>query len=162
MVKQFLDLVSYYRRYIAKFADIAAPLHNLTKKDVPFSWNPVCTEAFKQIKDKLTQALVLAFPQFTADAPPFLLQTDASAVGLGAVLEQGGCAIAYASRILTKSEHYSKGMSGCCLCHETVPPLPVGSSLSTHNQSCSITMALHTKDGGFVVSLGLGYGRIRF
>ena len=64
----------------------------------------MCTEAFNQLKDKLTQAPVLAFPQFTADAPPFLLQMDASAVGLGAVLEQGGCAIAYASRILTKSE----------------------------------------------------------
>ena len=46
MVKQFLGLASYYRRYIEKFADIAAPLHNLTKKDVPFSWNPVCTQAF--------------------------------------------------------------------------------------------------------------------
>ena len=46
MVKQFLGLASYYRRYIA--TDIAASLHNLTKKDVPFSWNPVCTEAFKQ------------------------------------------------------------------------------------------------------------------
>ena len=150
MVKQFLGLASYYRRYIVKFADVAAPLHNLTKKDVPFSLNPACTEAFNQLKDKLTQVPVLAFPQFTADAPPFLLQTDASAVGFGAVLEQGGCAIAYASSILTKSEqqyssYYSKGMSGCCLCHETVPPLPVGLSLSTHNRSCSITMALHAK-----------------
>ena len=98
-----------------KFADIAAPLHNLTKKDVPFSWNPVCTEAFNQLKDKLPQAPVLAFPQFTADAPPFLLQTDASAVGLGAVLEQGGCAIDYTSRILTKSEQQYSTIQKECL-----------------------------------------------
>ena len=57
----------------------------------------------------------MAFPQFTADAPPFLLQTDASAVGLGAVLEQGGCAIAYASRILTKSEQQYSTIQKECL-----------------------------------------------
>ena len=94
--------------------DIAAPLHNLTKKDVPFSWNPVCTQAFSQLKDKLTQAPILAFPQFTADAPPFLLQIDASSVDLGAVLEQGGRVIAYASRTLTRSElQYSTIQKEC-------------------------------------------------
>ena len=114
MLKQFLGLASYYLRYIAKFADIASPLHNLTKKDVPFSWNPVCTEAFNQLKDKLTQAPVLAFPQFTTDAPPFLLQTDASAVGVGAVLEQGGCVIAYASRtLITSEQQYSTTQKEC-------------------------------------------------
>ena len=115
MVKQFLGLASYYRRYIEKLADIAAPLHNLTKKDVPFSWNPVCTQAFSQLKDKMTQAPILAFPQFTADAPPFLLQTDASAVGLGAVLEQGGRVIVYASRTLTKSEQQYSTIQKECL-----------------------------------------------
>ena len=44
---------------------------------------------FTELKYRLTQAPVLAFPQFTTDAAPFVLQTDASAVGLGAVLEQG-------------------------------------------------------------------------
>ena len=96
-LKQFLGLALYYRWYIGKFADIAAPLHNLTKKDVPFSWSPECNKAFAELKNGLTQAPVFAFSQFTADAAPFLLQTDASAVELGAVLEQGGCVIAYAS-----------------------------------------------------------------
>ena len=72
-LKQFLGLASYYRRYIEKFADIAAPLHNLTKKDVPFSWSPECNKAFAELKNRLTQAPILAFPQFTADAAPFLL-----------------------------------------------------------------------------------------
>ena len=75
----------------------------------------MCTEAFNQLKDKLTQALVLAIPQFTADAPPFLLQTDANAVGLGAVLEQGGCTIAYASCILIKSEQQYSNIQKECL-----------------------------------------------
>ena len=44
---------------------------------------------FTELKNRLTQAPVLAFPQFTTDAAPFVLQIDASAVGLGAVLEQG-------------------------------------------------------------------------
>ena len=78
---------AYYQRYIEKFADMAAPLHNL-KKDVYFSWSPECTKGFVELKSRLTQAPILAFPQFMANAAPFLLQTDASAVGLGAVLEQ--------------------------------------------------------------------------
>ena len=48
--QQFLGLASYYQRCIKKFADIAAPLHNLTKKDVSFSWSPECTKAFVELK----------------------------------------------------------------------------------------------------------------
>lgn len=72
---------------------------------MPFLWSPVCTQAFSQLKDKLMQAPILAFPQFTADTPPFLLQTDASAVGLRAVLEQGGCVIVYTSCTLTNQNN---------------------------------------------------------
>ena len=114
-LKQFLGLASYYRRYVEKFADIAAPLHNLTKKDVSFSWSSECTKAFVELKSRLTQAPILAFPQFMADAAPFLLQTDASAVGLGAVLEQGGRVIAYASRALTQSEKQYSTIQKECL-----------------------------------------------
>ena len=66
------------------------------------------------LKSALTQAPVLTYPDFSATAPPFMLQTDASAVGLGAVLEQGGHVIAYASRTLTKSEsNYSVIQKEC-------------------------------------------------
>ena len=107
-VCRFLGLASYYRRYIAQFADIASPLHRLTQKDATFHWTPECQEAFNTLKKKLTQAPVLTFPRFDKEAKPFVLQTDASAVGLGAVLEQGDQVIAYASRALTKPErHYS-------------------------------------------------------
>ena len=59
---------------------------------------------FSFLKSKLTQSSILAYPDFSPNAPPFVLQTVASAVGLGAVLEQGGHVIAYASWTLTKRE----------------------------------------------------------
>ena len=114
-LKQFLGLASYYWRYIEKFADIATPLHNLSKKDIPFSWTPECNNAFSELKDKLTHAPILSFPQFTPDAPPFSLQTDASTVGLGAVLEQGGHVIAYVSCALTQSEKQYSTIQKECL-----------------------------------------------
>ena len=103
-VRQFLGLASYYRRYILKFADIAAPLHALTKKGVAFIWTQECTDAFTTLKNHLLRAPVLAYPHFSPQASEFILQTDASAAGLGAVLEQDGHVIAYASRSLTAPE----------------------------------------------------------
>ena len=113
-VRQFLGLASYYRRYIENFSDIAAPLTHLTQKGVPFIWNKNCEDAFCGLKTRLTQAPVLAYPKLGPEASPFILETDASAVGLGAVLEQDKRVIAYASRTLTKSEqHYSVIQKEC-------------------------------------------------
>ena len=72
-----------------KLADIAAPLHALTQKGVPFHWITAHDDAFSHLKTVLTQAPILTYPDFSTTAPTFLLQTDASAIGLGAVLEQG-------------------------------------------------------------------------
>eukprot|EP00731_Ephydatia_muelleri_P010889 Em0005g1475a len=87
-VRQFLGLASYYRKYIDRFADIAAPLHQLTQKDTPFQWTQACEESFQRLKASLTEAPVLAYPRFDKLASTMVLQTDASNVGLGAVLEQ--------------------------------------------------------------------------
>ena len=103
-LRQFLGLASYYRRYVHKFADVAAPLHSLTQKGISFEWTSVHDKAFSFLKSKFTQSPILAYPDFAPSSPPFVLQTDASAMGLGAVLEQGGHVIACASRTLTKSE----------------------------------------------------------
>ena len=51
-VRQFLSLASYYWRYISQFADIAVPLHALTRKGASFAWNPECSEAFDTLKDR--------------------------------------------------------------------------------------------------------------
>ena len=89
-VHHFLGLASYYRRYVHQFSHIAAPLHHLTQKNVQFSWISECQIAFSMLKQKLTQAPILVYTRFDSAAPLFILQTDASVVGIGCVLEQDG------------------------------------------------------------------------
>ena len=60
-------------------------------------WTENCATAFTTLKCKLIQVPILGYPQFTTSASPFVLQTDASAAGLGAVLEQDKKIIAYVS-----------------------------------------------------------------
>ena len=103
--QQFLGLASYYRRFVKDFAAIAAPLHKLTEKTASFRWTCECQQAFLNLKRRLVSAPILALPDWSK---PFLLDTDASDTGIGAVLSQidgeKEHVIAYASRILTKAE----------------------------------------------------------
>ena len=89
-LSQFLGLASYYRCYIRNFANIAALLHQLTQKSIQFLWNQECEQAFSTSKQYLVQSPVLTFPDFSSTAKSFVLQTDASSLGIGAVLEQDG------------------------------------------------------------------------
>lgn len=102
-VHRFLGLASYYRRFIPNFSKVASPLHALTKKNVEFLWTTECGNVFEQLKKALVTAPVLSYPIF-GPQQEFILETDASGVGLGAVLsqEQNGLVhpIAYASRSL--------------------------------------------------------------
>ena len=105
-VRQFIGLTSYYRRFINRFADTAAPLHGLTRKNAEFQWTPACQSAFEALKEKLVNAPVLVYPSFDR---PFVLETDASVRGLGAVLSQKQSdqllhPVAYASRALAAPE----------------------------------------------------------
>ena len=107
-VRSFVGLASYYRRFVPHFAAIAAPLHRLTKKDVKFEWSEECETAFRQLKSLLTEAPVLVYPRF-GEGEQFLLETDASGIGLGAVLSQKQNdgkyhPVAYASRSLQPNE----------------------------------------------------------
>ena len=107
MLRSFLGLASYYRRFVHNFSRVARPLHLLTRKDVPFEWTPECQRAFEQLKALLTSSPVLAYPDFSK---PFILETDASGAGLGAVLAQRQTdgtvrPVAYASRSLQGPEH---------------------------------------------------------
>src|SRR5208282_2988193 len=103
--RAFVGLASYYRNHIRSFADIARPLHALTRKGERFYWGESQERAFVQLKNCLVTAPVLAMP---ADEGAYVVDTDASAFALGAVLqqEQKGrlCVIAYASRGLDKAE----------------------------------------------------------
>lgn len=105
-VKQFVATGSYYRRFIRDFAKIARPLIDLTKPKQPFVWSGECQNAFDQIKHVLTSPQIMGYPQ--NDAGIFLLDVDASGVGIGGVLAQEQQTrervIAYASRTLSKAE----------------------------------------------------------
>ena len=104
-LQQFIGLASYYRRFVKNFADKARPLYRLTEKGRRWNWTHECGEAFVTLKCALISAPILAFPDFNHD---FILDTDASTDGLGAVLSQqsveGEKVITYASRTLTKAE----------------------------------------------------------
>jgi len=105
-LRSFLGLASYCRKFILHFSHIATPLHALTKKNVEFNWTPLCQEAFKNLRRLLASSLVLAYPDFHL---PYILETDASGLGLGAVLAQAvgdGSVrlIAYANRSLQDHE----------------------------------------------------------
>ena len=75
-----------------------------------FDWNESCQQAIYQLKQKLTQAPDLAYPAFGPSAKQFVLQTDASNTGIGAVLEQDG----HVSRTLSSTErNYSVIQQEC-------------------------------------------------
>ena len=86
-VRSFLGLCGYYRRFMPKFSAIAMPLTELIKKNKPnkVNWTRPCERAFQQLKDMLTDYSILTTPDWKR---PFVLQTDASAVGIGYVLSQ--------------------------------------------------------------------------
>ncbi|THD19534.1 KRAB-A domain-containing protein [Fasciola hepatica] len=107
-VRSFMGLASYYRRFVRSFAIVAAPLHRLTEKKSQFRWTEECNNAFQSLKEALTNSPVLAPPVFSPEAEPFVLDTDASETGIGAVLSQNQNGIerviAYGSRCLNKHE----------------------------------------------------------
>jgi len=114
-VCKFIGLASNYCRYIQGFSNITKPLHNLTRKQTQFSWIDECDNAFNVLKNKLAQAPVLAYPQFSLKSPVFVLQNDASSSGVGAALEQGSCVIAYVSRTLNQVEQQCSVIQKECL-----------------------------------------------
>ncbi len=84
-IRAFLGLASYYRLFIPNLASVAMPLTGLTKKNAKLIWDDDCEQTFLALKEALVQPPVLAFP--TREGP-FILSTDASDTGMGAVLEQ--------------------------------------------------------------------------
>ena len=108
----FTGVMGHYRHFIKRFAHIAAPLYDLIsgdnkdKKSEPMKLSPEALEAFNILKEKCVNALVLSFPDFKK---PFLLETDTSWKGLGAVLPQKQDdgryhLVAYASRTMNETE----------------------------------------------------------
>ncbi|XP_070174274.1 uncharacterized protein [Littorina saxatilis] len=107
-VRRFLGMLGFYRRYVPHFSEIALPLTNLTKgkKFEAIEWTPACQEAFECLKETLVSQPVVRLPD---PEKAFVLRTDASDVGLGAVLlqadEKGDLQpVSYASKKLIPAE----------------------------------------------------------
>lgn len=106
-MRSFLGLTNFYRTYIEDYSTIAAPLTDMTKKNHPekLAWSEKAKESFAKLKDKISQKPVLCMPDHNKT---FVLRTDASDKGLGAVLmqEHDGMLrpIAYQSKKLNGAE----------------------------------------------------------
>lgn len=101
-IKAFLGLTGYYRRFIKDFSKIVAPMTKYLKKDTKFDVrDPDYIEAFETCKQLITNAPILAYPDFDQ---PFTLTTDASNVALGGVLSQNSKPISFYSRTLNSAE----------------------------------------------------------
>jgi hypothetical protein len=104
-LKTFCGMISYYRRFIPNCSKIASPFHKISKRDARFEWNAEQEHAFQYLKNRLISQPILLYPDFSKE---FVLTTDASNTGIGAVLSQGikgkDLPVAYASRSLNKAE----------------------------------------------------------
>jgi len=104
-VRSFLGFCSYYRRFVKNFSLIAKPLFSLTENTCKFTWDELCDAAFKELKGRLISSPILSFPK---EDGQFILDTDTSNHGIGAVLSQvqegEEKVIAYYSRVFSKTE----------------------------------------------------------
>jgi hypothetical protein len=87
----FLGLAGFYRHFMRDFSTIAAPLNDLMKKGVSFRWGAIQDQAFHTLIDKLTHAPLLQLPDFSKT---FVLECNASGIGIGGVLLQEGKPVA--------------------------------------------------------------------
>ena len=104
-VRGFIGLATYYKKFIQGFGEIARPLHLVKEVKGRLEWNNECQQAYERLREALLSDNVLTLPDFEL---PFILETDASNYGVGAVLiqkqENKGRPIAYFSKGLNKTE----------------------------------------------------------
>ena len=100
-LRRFLGMTNYLHKFISNFSEKTAPLRELLRNDVHWSWEPVQQQAFNTLKADISQPPVL---RYFDPSKPVTLSVDASKSGLGAACLQDGYPVAYASRALTEAE----------------------------------------------------------
>ncbi|XP_068662980.1 uncharacterized mitochondrial protein AtMg00860-like [Aristolochia californica] len=83
VLREFLGLAGYYRKFIRAYGQISAPLNNLLKRN-EFTWSDIATSTFENLKTALSSAQVLQLPNFDE---LFVIECDASGGGIGTVLQ---------------------------------------------------------------------------
>ena len=84
-VKQVLGMMGHYHKFTRNYAKIAAPLHDLLKKDRKFRWTDDCENAFKELKQQLDTVPILTYRQFDKE---FILSTDSTDFSIGCAQSQ--------------------------------------------------------------------------
>ena len=110
-MRSFLGYATYYRKFIKGFATIASPLNELLQKGEVYAWDEGCEQSFNALKEHFSKAVVLPYPDF---AKQFIMDTDASDTGIGAVMSQFDVSneempIAFYSHTLSKAERRYSG-----------------------------------------------------
>ena len=151
-VRAFLGLGSYYRRFITGFATIAAPLHDLTTKE-EWVWTDECQKAYETLKTAIVEGAVQQHPDFSK---PFIVDTDASEIGMGVILSQvdpkgDERIVALDSRKFSKAESKwhirEKEALGIIWALEKFRPFILGTDFMVRTDHSSLKWLLEAKDG---------------
>jgi hypothetical protein len=111
VLQRFLGLCAFYHKFIGHLSTKAVPLYQLLRKDSEWNGSTKEEDAFEELKARLALLPELAYPNSTL---PYHLHTDASDIGIGAVLVQQGRPLAFTSRLLTSAEqNYSTTEKEC-------------------------------------------------
>ena len=152
-VRTFIGMASYYRRFIRDFGTVSAPLVKLTEHDAEWNWSEAQEEAFNKVRNAIADDAVQAHPDY---AKPFLVDTDASDIGLGAVLSQVNDAgaeriVMIESRKLNPSEakwHIrEKEALAIIWALEKFRPFLFGAKTTIRTDHSSLTWLLNAKSG---------------